>query len=248
MGLLGGLGKISILLTLGFGAAQASAFCGPHFTEYRVATSGPGNFGVRCVQVGAYGMSWYGEGAWRGANYRHIGRSVRGEFGFVAWARDIYGNGEQFQNRSDGILPIYEGPWANGSPERIRMTQTWNELWVKAPAAIPAYQSSLGTIQRCGRHFVSYRVGPYPNGTGVRCVVPGNGAAPHLFVGEGYWSGTRYMHLGTGSSRNKAYASDICKPGYGFCNTIGYDSIVFTAHSASQLRVLGAWNEVWNRF
>jgi len=247
MGKIKWISKLAMLFGLSIGAAQASAFCGPHFKEYRVVTNGPGNFGVRCVQIGANMMSWYGEGAWGGRNYRHIGRAARGEFGLVAWARDIYGNGEQFQNKAEGIYPVYEGSWANGAPERIRMTQTWNELWVKVAPNSPPYYSRLGSIERCGRHFISYRVGPYANGTGVRCVVPGNGAAPWLFAGEGYWGGNRYMHLGTGSSRNRAYASDICKPGYAFCNTVGYDSLVFTALSATQLKVSGQWNEIWNR-
>ncbi len=229
-------------------AAQANAFCGPHFKEYRVVTSGAGNFGVRCVQIGANIMTWYGEGAWNGNNYRHIGRAGRGEFGMVGWARDIYGNGEQFTNKAQGIMPIYEGTWSNGAPERIRMTQTWNELWVKATPAMTPYHSNLGSLQSCGRHFKRYRVGPNANGSGIRCVVPGNGAAPLLFAGEGYWGGNRYMHLGTGSSPNRAYASDICKPGFNFCNTFGYDSLVFTAVTPNQLKVTGSWNEIWNRF
>ncbi len=239
--------KLFAFGSLSLAAHQAAAFCGPHFTEYRVATSGNGNFGVRCVQIGANVMSWYGEGAWGGSIYRHAGKAARGEFGMAAWARDIYGNGEQFQNKAEGIFVIYEGAWQNGSPERIRMTQQWNETWVKARPGMAPYYSNLGSIQNCGRHFLRYKVGPYSNGTGVRCVVPGNGAAPLLFVGEGFWGGNRYMHLGTGSSRNKAYASDICKPGYAFCNTVGYDSLVFTALSRSSLKVSGSWNEQWNR-
>lgn len=229
-------------------AANAGAFCGPHFKEYRVVTSGSGNFGVRCVQIGANSMSWYGEGAWNGSNYRHVGRAARGEFGLAGWARDIYGNGEQFHGKADGIMPIYEGAWANGAPERIRMTQTWNELWVKATPQTAPYYSNLGSIQNCGQYFKRYKVGPYANGTGIRCVIPGNGTAPLLFVGEGYWGGSRYMHLGTGSSRNRAYASDICKPGYAFCGTVGYDSLVFSAPNAKQLKVTGSWNEMWNLF
>ncbi|MGE0529408.1 MAG: hypothetical protein AB7P49_20320 [Bdellovibrionales bacterium] len=231
---------------MGIAAAQAQAFCGPYFTEYRVATSGAGNFGIRCVQIGANSMIWYGEGAWSGVNYRHIGRAARGEFGLAGWARDIHGNGEVFHNKADGIMPIYEGTWTNGAPQRIRMTQTWNETWVKANANTPQYYSNLGSLENCGRHLKRYRVGPYDNGTGIRCVMPGNGAAPLLFVGEGYWGGTRYMHLGAGSSKNRAHASDICRPGYGFCNTFGYDSLIFSAPSADQLRVTGAWNEEWN--
>lgn len=239
--------KLAVLFGFGFLSAQANAFCGPHFTEYRVVTSGAGNFGVRCVQIGAGVMSWYGEGAWGGQNYRHIGRGYRGEFGMTGYARDIYGNGEQFTNKADGLMFQYEGAWAHGAPERIRMTQVWNELWVKAQPSMAPYYSNLGSLQQCGRHLKRYIVGPYNNGTGVRCVMPGNGAAPHLFVGEGYWGGSRYMHLGTGSSRNKAYASDICKPGFAFCNTVGYDSLVFTALSPNQLKVSGSWNEIWNR-
>lgn len=238
--------KLAILVGAAFTTGQAFAFCGPHFKEYRVVTSGAGNYGVRCVQVGANSMSWYGEGAWGGNNYRHIGRAARGEFGLYGWARDIYGNGEQFQNRAEGIMPIYEGQWVDGAPERIRMTQTWNELWQRVTPTTPPYYSSLGSIERCGRHFKTYRVGPYANGTGIRCVVPGNGAAPLLFAGEGYWGGSRYMHLGTGSSNNRAFAADICKPGYAFCNAVGYDSLIFTATSSSQLKVMGAWSELWN--
>ncbi len=245
---LGWVYKLTVLWCIAISGAEAGAFCGPHFKEYRVSTSGAGNFGVRCVQIGAGSMSWYGEGAWNNNNYRHIGRASRGEFGLAGWARDIYGNGEQFHNKAEGIMPVFEGAWSGGAPERIRMTQTWNELWVKATPGMPAYNSNLGSIQNCGPHFKRYRVGPYSNGTGVRCAVPGNGAAPYLFVGEGYWGGTRYMHLGTGSSKNKAYASDICKPGYGFCGTVGYDSLKFTAITANQLKVTGSWNETWNRY
>lgn len=246
MKLLNALYRFATICTLAFVGLQANAFCGPHFKEYRVVTSGAGNFGVRCVQIGAGIMSWYGEGAWGGNNYRHIGRAVRGEFGLVGFARDIYGNGEQFSNRADGIIPVFEGAWSDGAPERIRMTQVWNETWVKATPSMSPYYSNLGSLNYCGRHLKRYVVGPYSNGTGVRCVYPGNGAAPLVFVGEGYWGGNRYMHLGTGSSRNKAYASDICKPGFNFCNTAGYDSLVFTAISNTQLKISGSWNETWN--
>lgn len=241
------MSKFALTWCISLLASQADAFCGPHFKEYRVVTSGAGNFGVRCVQIGANSMAWYGEGAWGGSNYRHIGRADRGEFGLSGWARDIYGNGEQFQNKASGLMPVYEGNWIGGAPERIRMTQTWNELWVLATSSMPAYYSNLGSIEQCGRHFKRYRVGPYANGTGIRCVVPGNGAAPWLFVGEGYWGGNRYMHLGTGSSANRAYASDICKPGYAFCNSVGYDSLRFHANTPNQLSVSGAWSEIWNR-
>lgn len=232
---------------IGLASLNAEAFCGPHFKEYRVVTSGAGNFGVRCVQIGANTMSWYGEGAWNHKNYRHIGRAYRGEFGMVGYAKDIYGNGEQFQNTADGIMPIYEGTWSGGAPERIRMTQTWNELWQKVTPASRPYSSNLGSLVQCGRHLKRYKVSA-ANGNGVRCVVPGNGAAPFLFVGEGYWGGRRYMHLGTGSSRNRAYASDICKPGFSFCNTFGYDSLRFTALNASTVKVTGSWNETWTQF
>lgn len=241
------ISKLAVLLGMGLLTAQAHAFCGPHFHEYRVVTNGGNSFGVRCVQIGANVMSWYGEGAWNGQNYRHVGHAARGEFGMVGYARDIYGNGENIGNKVDGLMPIYEGNWSNGAPDRIRMTQGWNEVWVRATGNMPSYFSNLGSIERCGRHFKTYRVGPYANGTGIRCVIPGNGAAPLLWVGEGYWGGNRYIHLGTGSSRNRAYASDICKAGYAFCNTVGYDSLIFTATTNTQLKVSGSWNEIWNR-
>lgn len=246
MGTLSNLYKTAVFVGISLLASQAQAFCGPHFKEYRVATSGAGNFGVRCVQIGANHMAWYGEGAWNHNNYRHIGRAYRGEFGMVGYAKDIYGNGEQFSNKADGIMPVYEGQWSNGAPERIRMTQTWNEVWIKATPGMAPYNSNLGSIQQCGRHLKRYRV-QTNNGSGIRCVVPGNGAAPYLFVGEGYWGGSRYMHLGTGSSNNKAYASDICKPGFAFCNTFGYDSLNFTALNLNTLKVTGAWSEIWSR-
>jgi hypothetical protein len=86
----------------------AHAFtCGPHMLTYAVhGSDGILASGVRCVKVSSYspggssaGFDWYGEGDWGGGSYRHIGTGYtsQGEFGSLATAADMYGNGETFK-------------------------------------------------------------------------------------------------------------------------------------------------------
>lgn len=237
-------------LVLAVAARTAHAYCGPYFAEYRVVTSGAGNYGVRCVAKTPDGLVWYGEGAWNGQTYRHVGRVDGPEPGSLenGWMRDIFGNGESFRGSFDGIRLSLSESQVNGIPTLIRMVGPQREAWRLVDATTPPYVSALPPIRTCGTLLRTYRVNVAGDGNyGVRCVMESSHSAPTLFLGEGTWNRQRYLHLGyTNSSPNRGSAGDICRAGTDFCGSTGQDALIFNTRAPGRLQVRGVWNEDWS--
>ena len=230
-------------------AHGAQAFCGPYFAEYRVVTSGAGNYGVRCVAKTPEGLVWYGEGAWNHQTYRHIGRVDSPDPGHLegGWMRDVYGNGEHFRGSFDGLEFSLSESQVDGVPTLIRLVGSQKEAWKLVDTTTPAYVSTLPPIRTCGPLLRTYRVNAGDGGNyGIRCVVESSHAAPTLFLGEGSWNNQKYMHLGYTNNPGRASAGDICSPGTSFCSSTGQDALVFTPRAPGLLQVSGGWNESWS--
>jgi hypothetical protein len=112
--------------------------CGPHMLTYAVhGSDGVPASGLRCVKVYWHSpdgrsadFDWYGEGNWGRGSYRHIGTgyTYRGEFGSLARAADIFGNGETFSAVSRNLIPeVAVGNWP--APQEIRIWGDWDEIW-----------------------------------------------------------------------------------------------------------------------
>jgi hypothetical protein len=116
--------------------------CGPNMRQFGVNMPSPGDenartvtsddstFGVRCLldADGKFPAAWYGEGAWAGSAYRHIGTA-----GFWVWphwgASDICTAGTAFCGATKfGDLHLRPVGDARTTTS-IRVTGGWNEWW-----------------------------------------------------------------------------------------------------------------------
>jgi hypothetical protein len=258
------------LVALGFytlpSAAHAIA-CGRHMLTYAVHRSdGVPASGLRCVKVSWHSpdgssaeFDWYGEGDWGRGSYRHIGTGYtnRGEFGSLARAADLYGNGETFNNLARNLIPaVTAGTWP--APQEVRISGGWNEIWRLVTTDINYTPLPRPTV--CGPHFTSYYVTDLTytrQGTGLRCILDLGLAGFYVWFGAGEWDGSRYSHIGrfnflstTGSGAGQA--SDICDPTFGAsCNDYPSNSLVFTSAITGspglspEYRITSAWSEWW---
>ncbi|MFH7027503.1 MAG: hypothetical protein ACHBN1_19415 [Heteroscytonema crispum UTEX LB 1556] len=109
---------------------QPSFNCGsPNRTYIVKPLNNRTEVGIRCVKFSDGNsnnpkVAWYGEGNWGGATYRHVGHTFNNGSSLVAYASDIFGNGENIHNNFNENLKLQI---VNGS--RIRVTGAWNEEW-----------------------------------------------------------------------------------------------------------------------
>ncbi|MDB9435228.1 hypothetical protein [Microcystis aeruginosa] len=226
--------------------------CGPHLETYIVRSlDNRRGTGIRCVKFskGQQGssiprLSWYGEGTWEGATYRHLGQAIdRGRM-LVGFASDIHGNGEDANFNYPGNLDI-----RTVRPGVIRVTGAWNEEWRSVSSV---NYNPLPRPKTCGSHFNQYQVTDLTGGRrgkGLRCMLK-EGPANTTWFGNGDWDGNTYSHLGT-IGKNGYGAGDICPPErvhatiFGtICNNFDYGSLTFTP-TRSGFNVNGAWSEKW---
>jgi len=231
---------------------QATSFtCGPHLKTYVVRSlDNRAGTGIRCVKFsegGAGGASiprlaWYGEGAWGGCTYRHLGHAFYEGRMLVGSASDFHGNGECTNNNFPRNLTV-RGTTPDWTV--IQVTGAWNEEWRSVSST--SYRP-LPRPQTCGGYFDQYRVsdlGGGRPGAGLRCMLK-VGQANTTWFGNGNWNGNTYSHLGT-RGNNGYGAGDICGNGFGpSCNNFGYGSLTFTPTSGG-FKVTGAWSEQWRR-
>ena len=246
--------------------AHAEFKCGGTFLTYEVGSPGSdltppctqdnpcGPTGVRCVKYDPGGNElfvWYGEGKHGQRSYRHVGIAINAtEFSPITGrAGDIYGNGEDYNNNVTGLNFQIEGNWP--SPDRIRVTGTWQELWKRVDTA--NYTPLPSRPAECGDNFVKYTASSASGGpgTGLRCVLHALGSAvgssdegtpPYTTVwfGNGRWGAQTYTHVGRVTITNPpnqvsgdgpagtGEAFDICDPRLGqFCNSVPLNSLRF---------------------
>lgn len=253
---------IAVIVSQLIGAkeAKASFNCGPNYVTYRVrSVDGRVGDGVRCVGFGIGSaqypnrpvITWYGEGFWGSALYRHIGHAFYSASAYQrGYAADIFGNGENTQGAFNGNLTLFfsaERPF----PNSIRVQGAWNELWVR-DSSPSGYTSRLGRVSRCGRLFREFHVEDRANqprvGGGVRCILPyapaNYRALGFTWYGDGWWYRSNYAHLGSYGLRGFG-ASDICEPSkYQICGAAPFGSLTFTP-LGNGYEVRGAWAEAW---
>jgi len=115
----------------------------------------------------------------------------------------------------------------------------------------------------CGSHTVTYtvRAGDNRQGAGVRCVKVQNvsGTSHLIWYGEGQWQGQTYRHVGEATPGCADQPLDFCGAaadmhgnGESFNNSFPGKVIGFKASNGAwpapnEIRVSGAWNEVWNQ-
>jgi hypothetical protein len=215
--------------------------------------------GLRCVKVSWHSpdgssaeFDWYGEGNWGGGPYRHIGTGYtnQGEFGSLAKAADMFGNGETFNGFFTNLVPaVTTGAWP--APQEVRITGPWNEIWRLVTTDLNYKPLPSPTV--CGPHFASYTVTDLAGirqGSGVRCVADFGYAGFYLWFGNGEWDGMRYSHIGNfnlsaGNKPGVGRASDLCDPHFGTaCNDFPAASLTFTSIEDGY-QVTGAWSELW---
>jgi hypothetical protein len=134
-------------------------------------------------------------------------------------------------------------------------------------SARPVPLPTLETIRmaqsfNCGPHLLTFVVKPLNQrqGAGIRCVKlsegrPNQTRIPQLaWYGEGNWNGTTYRHVGHAFYQGTdlvGSASDIYGNGEDFNNTFPENLKVEVTSGTwsmpNQIRVTGAWNEVWVR-
>jgi hypothetical protein len=229
---------------------QAPSFsCASHLRTYIVKPlDNRQGQGIRCVKfsdgkprsTSIPRLSWYGEGNWGGATYRHVGQAIYRSSNLVGFASDIHGNGENINNNFDGNLKV-----DITNPAKIRVTGAWNEEWLLVQST---NYNSLPRPKTCGEYFEEYKVSDLAGnrqGEGLRCVLR-VGTKNTTWFGNGNWGGSTYSHIGTRSS-NGYGAGDICAVGLGpICNTFGYGSLKLTPVSGG-FDVTGAWSEKWRK-
>ena len=133
-----------------------------------------------------------------------------------------------------------------------------------SPLQLSELEPQLSVAQpfNCGPHLLTFAVRPLDNrqGVGIRCVKlsegrPGQSRIPQLaWYGEGNWNGGTYRHVGHAfyqGSNLIGSASDIHGNGETinntFPNTLKVAVISGSWAAPNQIKVTGAWNEVWVR-
>ena len=230
--------------------------CAPHLETYvvRPLDQRQGK-GIRCVKrsEGRIGLSripaiaWYGEGDWQGSTYRHLGHAFYDGPNLVGAAAD-------FKEVIHNNFPYGTLKLEIVSPNTIRVTGAWNEVWTKVNRA--SYRP-LPRPTDCGRFFDQYKVTDLDgtrSGEGLRCALKDEHVPSTLrgkvstWFGNGFWgtASNTYSHVGT-FSLNGYGASDLCHSPFGpICNTFGWGSLKFTS-TATGYTVTGAWSEKWER-
>jgi hypothetical protein len=103
----------------------------PENDRLRQTTNDPGTYGIRCLldADGKFPAAWFGEGAWGGNRYRHIGTAGFWVLGPAWGASDICSRGIGFCGRTnfgDLRLRFVGGDRAARS---VRVTGAWDEWW-----------------------------------------------------------------------------------------------------------------------
>ena len=242
-------------------AAQAYN-CGPNLLTYQATMDDTGGTdGVRCVKFqfnGAangqpdFDLQWYGEGRDRGSVYRTLGATEPHWPGdpIVISAANITGNGEDFRGFEIGtIRPVVTE--FSGAPSVIRMTgpmrQTWRLVSNMSYTPLP-----LPTV--CGSHFITFevratsRVGPGPNVTGLRCLLPRPYSTAWMGVQNGLLQLGRANAAASGPNQLLlGGSSNICDSSAGrTCTAAPFPSLAFS-HIADGVgyQVTGARSEYW---
>jgi hypothetical protein len=243
------LGLLVFLALGSLRAQEASAFtCGPNMATYSVSPlDNRSGAGVRCVLFANQNFSWYGEGNWNGATYRHVGQGLaRGRI-MIGYASDINGNGEIIHNNFPGNLSITTS--GGTVPGQIYVRGAWNEIWNLDSNHYSNYQSPLPAVRTCGSFFTQYYVRDLAGsgrGYGVRCVMNNTPVPLSTWYGEGNWNGSTYAHLGMNNG-GRYGASDICETSkYNICSHFPFGTLALTRVGA-QINVTGAWSEAWLR-
>lgn len=256
---------LSSLLSLN---AFAAFTCGAGFYTYSVkSTNGTPGQGVRCVKFNNYavvdgaisGAYWYGEGVWNSTRYRHIGYSFKilkdfnGNYSSLAYATDIYGNGENTAGVFTNLRLIPVSGYTKIS------VPGWGEEWTLQPSGTHAgYTSTLSVVKNCGANLDAYTVSA-SNGVvapgSVRCAMRDSySATPSVWYGEGDWGQTHYHHLGFVQldQNSNAYgtASDICDKSNYFCGNTSFNGLnikpLMGCFQPVKYQVTGQWNEGWS--
>ncbi len=144
-------------------------------------------------------------------------------------------------------------------------------LAISTGTAVTASTLELPTLQpaapvaqpfTCGPHLLTFTVRPLDNrqGVGIRCVKlsegqPNQSRIPQLaWYGEGNWNGATYRHMGHAFYKGTnliGSASDIHGNGENINNNFPENLKVAVISGSwalpNQIKVTGAWNEVWVR-
>jgi hypothetical protein len=132
-----------------------------------------------------------------------------------------------------------------------------------APMALGSNTALADGNFSCGPHLLTYtvRAGDNRLGVGVRCIKLQNlgGESQLIWYGEGQWQGQTYRHVGMATPGCADQPEDFCGDsadihgnGESFNNifpgkTIGVKASNGTWPAPNEIRVSGAWNEVWNK-
>jgi len=119
--------------------------CGPHLEAYAVSVGtnddrvrqvvpGSSSWGVRCLlnADGKQPAAWYGEGAWGGNDYRHLGTAFFGLLGASWGAADICQPSFRVPARATfcGAARFGDLQLRRANADRsVRVTGAWNEWW-----------------------------------------------------------------------------------------------------------------------